>query len=254
MSTLCLRSFSRAIGVFGLSLLCLAGAWTAQTWHTRDIGDTGAAGSAQNATSTILLCGAGNDIDDTTDAFRFLYQNVSGNVAITVRIATLENTHEQAKAGVMLRAGLDPESRNAYLCVTPNKGLSFLWRSKKGQCDCQSLTGVATPCWVKLVRNTDHIAAFYSADGSRWTNSAPVTLKMSDPIYLGMAVTSHVYGKCCAAIFDNMQVGNGLTTFQVTDKPESVQETGKPNGAKPARRPGYRATGDYHAGGRPGEH
>ena len=89
-------------------VLCAQSAWAAQVWHTRDIGDTGDTGSAQNATNTILMSGAGNDIDGGDDAFRFLYQNISGNAVISVRVITLEHTHDQAKAGVMMRAGLGP--------------------------------------------------------------------------------------------------------------------------------------------------
>ena len=162
----------------------------------------------------------------TEDAFRYLYQGISGNTTVVARVITLEDTHDQAKAGVMMRAGLDAESRDACIVVTPGGGLSFLWRTNKGKCGNASLTGIATPCWVKIVRHASSFTAFYSEDGVKWMPlGAAVTIEMTDPIYLGMAVSSHVTDQCCTATFDNVQI---------TEDPAGGAEPRKPVPAAPA--------------------
>ncbi len=103
MSTFCLRSVSRALWIGGLLLCCLQCARAdQQVWHTVDIGKTGAAGSAKYASSIFMVSGAGEGLDGTAeDAFRYLYQGISGNATVIARVITLEETNDQACAGIM---------------------------------------------------------------------------------------------------------------------------------------------------------
>ncbi|MBN1361807.1 MAG: CBM9 family sugar-binding protein, partial [Sedimentisphaerales bacterium] len=63
-------------------------------------------GFYETPSGTILMNGTGADIVDTTDQFRFAYKQLTGNGSITVRVDRIDNTHEWAKAGVMIRSGL----------------------------------------------------------------------------------------------------------------------------------------------------
>ena len=144
MSTFRCHFVVHGLLMFGF-VLCARGAWAAQIWHTRDIGNTGAIGAAKYEANTFIMNGAGDDIDGATDAFRYLYQYSSGNAAITARVITLEHTHDWAKAGVMMRDGLDPDSLNACIVVTPGKGISFLWRTGKANYGNESISGMRAP-------------------------------------------------------------------------------------------------------------
>ncbi len=222
-----LRSAARAWCVF-TGLLCLHGVWATQVWYVRDIGDTGAAGSAHNVQSTIIMSGAGRTLDgEKPDAFRFLYQRDRGDKAIIARVVSLDGTDPQAKAGVMIRAGSDATACNVCLAVTPQNGLSLLWRTAKGECGSESVLGLAPPCWLKLVRHTGSVAGFYSADGAKWTPlGAALPIDMGDPVSLGMAVTSNVYGDCCTAVFDHAQLANALGADELASAPQGGQPSG----------------------------
>ena len=64
---------------------------------------SGLTGSAtfQAGTGTYSVTGAGADIWGTADAFRFVYQPLSGDGQIVARVATVQNTNAWVKAGVI---------------------------------------------------------------------------------------------------------------------------------------------------------
>jgi hypothetical protein len=76
--------------------------------------------------------GAGADIWGTADQFHFAYQTLNGDGEIVARVASLQNTHAWAKAGVMIREALTAGSRHAFAAVTPGNGLSFQRRVTTG--------------------------------------------------------------------------------------------------------------------------
>src|SRR6202022_15202 len=68
-------------------------------WSTADIGSPAQAGSAAYASGTFTVKGGGADIWGTSDQFRFVYQQMTGNGEIVARVASLTNTDPWAKAG-----------------------------------------------------------------------------------------------------------------------------------------------------------
>ena len=165
-------------------------------WEHVDIGAVGLAGAddADPATRTIAVKGSGADIGGTGDAFRYLYQALSGDGVIEANVTSITNTHPWAKAGVMIRESLAVDARNVFAFATPSFGAGVQTRSILGGGTSTTNSGVAkpfAPTWVRLVRTGDTIAAFASADGSTWTTVAMSTVPMAARVYIGFAVTSH---------------------------------------------------------------
>ena len=118
--------------------------------------------------------------------------------------------------------------------MTPGKGSSFSGETVKTNAATESINDMSTPCWVRLVRMAGSFTAYYSKNGITWTQLGnAVTIKMTDPIFLGMAVTSHVHGKCCTAIFDNVHISNDVVGASVAGKPAN-DVAGAPVAGKPA--------------------
>ena len=116
-----------------LALLCstvafLAAPASAQTWTSSFVGTRGLAGSATVSGDTWTIDGGGADVWDGSDAFQFLHQTVADDGGITARIDDLGNTDTYAKAGVMVRASLDPASPTAILDIRPGGELEFMVR------------------------------------------------------------------------------------------------------------------------------
>lgn len=178
-------------------------------WLTQDIGAVGATGSATYSAGTFTVTGSGNNIWDTADEFRYVYQPSSGDCRITARVATQQNIDPYSKAGVMIRENNAAGSRYAAVLITPGNGITFRWRPvTDGICYQGSyVTGVTVPRYVKLERTSGSFTAFHSSDGSTWTQvGTSQTITMSADATVGQAVASDVDGQLSTATFDNVTV------------------------------------------------
>jgi len=75
---------------------------------------------------------------------------------------------------------------------------------------------------VKIERAADTFRGFVSADGKTWTQIGTTAITMTDPVYIGLAVTSHEAGVDRTYQFDGI-VGTGAIAGAwqgaVIDKP-----------------------------------
>ena len=101
-------------------------------WSSQDVGAVGTPGSASYSNGTFTVRGAGANIWGTADSFRYVYQQANGNLQMWARITSMQNTNPNAKAGVMLRESLAPNSAHVVLNIKPNGGIEFMTRSSTG--------------------------------------------------------------------------------------------------------------------------
>jgi len=174
----------------------------------------------ENADGSITMSGAGHDIYDTADDFRFAYKPLNGDGSIVARVDSLVNTNEWAKAGVMIRESLMDDARCVYMVVTPVNGVEFGRRLFLGVTpDTDSVAGVAAPQYVKLTRKGDIFTAQYSADGSTWqditaADGSPVSISMIGNPVIGLCVTSHDASQVTTAEFSEI-TSSGTGPWQV---------------------------------------
>lgn len=168
------------------------------------MGSVGVAGSAGFASGTFTVRGAGADIWDNADAFHYLYQPLSGDGQITARVTSVQNTHEWAKAGVMIRETLAPNARHASLLVTPTNGLAFQRRTTVAGGTAHTGSTGGAPQWVRLVRSGNTISAAKSGDGVTWVVIGSEMIPMAASVYVGLAVTSHNDTALCTATFGSV--------------------------------------------------
>ena len=181
-------------------------------WSSADIGSVGAPGSASVSGSTFTVAGAGADIWDSADAFRFAYTTLTGDGTIVARVATEQYVANWTKAGVMMRESLTPGSRHALMLVSPGKGLAFQRRAETGGLSTSTGGGAGTaPYFVRLIRTGSTIAASTSANGTSWTSVGSDTIAMGATIYVGLAVSSHVAGTTATATFTNVSIAPAST-------------------------------------------
>jgi len=110
----------------------------------------------------------------------------------------------------MFRESLATNARNAFLAITPGQGVTFQRRTSTGGSTAfTQKTGIKVPYWLKVVRSGSVFQAFYSANGSTWTQlGTNQTIAMASTIYVGLALTSHNSGSLCTATFDNVAITN----------------------------------------------
>jgi endoglucanase Acf2/uncharacterized protein YjdB len=179
-------------------------------WSTSDIGAVGATGSASYSSGTFTVVGAGADIWNTADEFRYVYQSLSGDGEIVAKVNSITNTNVWAKAGVMFRESLSAGSKNTAIVVTPSKGVSFQSRATtSGTYTYTAISGQTVPEWLKIKRVGNVFTAYYSADGTTWTQvGTSKTISMATSIYVGLCLTSHVDATLCTASINNVTVTN----------------------------------------------
>ncbi len=192
-------------------------------FRTTDIGTTGRAGFVALAGSnSFTLNGAGGG----QDAMFFVYQPLSGDGEITVRLLSLQNFWNN-RAGVVIRESLDPAARAVMLLARPslssgavNEGAELKVKTSV----TAALTNVASldqrqPNWLRLARNGSSFTASLSADGLTWTQVGTATVAMNADAHIGVAVHSAQRGVWATAQFDNVSVHAGGPLPGDTTKP-----------------------------------
>ena len=176
-------------------------------WSNVDVGPTAASGAASFSGGTFTVHGAGADIWGTADQFQFVYRTLTGDGAITARVATVEAVDVWTKAGVMVRASLTPQSRHAMMIVSSGRGLAFQRRVVDGAASTHTSGGVGTaPLWVRLERAGDNLTASVSTDGAAWRVVGTEAIALPATVYVGLAVTSHASGTLATATFDGVSL------------------------------------------------
>ena len=173
---------------------------------------------------TYTMTASGTDIWDLTglgqgyhDEFHFAYKTLSGPGSITAKVVSIDNTNVWAKAGVMIRETLDPDSAHAFACITPGSGVASQGRYDTGGASFNwNQTGITAPHWVKLERDiSGNFTVSHSANGSAWQPVQGVTpqqVPMSTNVYIGLALTAHDATLTCQAVFSNVTTTGNVGT------------------------------------------
>lgn len=227
--------------------------------RSADIGAVHLPGS-ETIGEPIEMVASGADIWGEADSFRFLQIPWHGDVDVTVKVLSVENTHPWAKAGVMFRKDLGEGAQHAFIALTPEQGVAFIRRKQnggpsvddshqamrmlnsKGQGVFQrraeagsdgSVMDVPQPRWLRLVKRGSTITAFDSADGIQWEWLGTDTVELGDSYRVGLALSSHDAARSCRAVFSDwhMKVPDGEGSAE-------LQWSGSGQGLK----------GDYYAG------
>ena len=184
------------------------------TWQSVDIGNVSKPGSFTEKDGKFTITGAGVDIWSEADAFHFAWVKLNGDAGIEARVLNMKRTDPWAKAGVMFRDSLKPDSRFALAAVTPASGVTYQTRTEtRGAASAVIITpNVNAPYWLRLKRQGSTFTAFSSADGSKWTEMGSKTISMGRQIYAGLAVCSHNEGELCQAQFSNVSLSGQIAS------------------------------------------
>ncbi len=160
------------------------------------------------------------DIWDTSDAFHFAYLRLSGAGTIQAQVLSIDNTHQYAKTGVMIRDTLDADSAHAMVVIHAGGGVAFQRRVTIGATTLQdNQAGINAPVWVKLERTTGGVfSAWYSTDGTTWQAlGVPESIPMALDVYIGLPLTSNDVTLTCQAEFSDVQI-TGAVSQQWTNQ------------------------------------
>jgi len=173
-----------------------------------DIGAPGIAGSATFNSGTFTVKGGGADIWSTSDHFNYVSESLTGNVTITARVASQQNTNAWAKSGVMIRTSTASNSAFVHVFVTPGHGINMQYRRSAGASAVQlaQVAGRVAPQWVRLVRSGNTFTGFTSTDGVTFTQVGTITVTMPSTVRAGLSVCAHNNAALNTSTFDNVTI------------------------------------------------
>lgn len=112
--------------------------------------------------------GGGADIavvdNSVQDGGAFTHRTLSGDGTVEAEVTDQDDSHEWAKAGLMLRTGDGHGSPYAALVVTPGNGVRLLSTVD----DEIAGDAAGAPRWLRLERAGPTVTGYESADGSDW--------------------------------------------------------------------------------------
>jgi hypothetical protein len=186
------------------------------------------AGFKEGPAGTYTLAASGADIWSLADEFRYACKQLSGAGSISAQVLSVQNTNDQAKAGVMIRRTLDPSSPFAAVYITPGNGCRFQGRlslTAEATSDASAATpeqrAIRAPYWVKIERDgSNNFNGYYSSDGVNWHAMAwnPQNIPMPTNVYIGLALTSHNANAVCKAQFSGVKTAGSVTPATWTNE------------------------------------
>jgi hypothetical protein len=177
-------------------------------WLTMDIGAVGLEGSATENGGVIEVTGGGADIWGTKDAFRFVFQTLTGDAEVTAQLTGLTRSDPWTKGALMIRDALHDSAKHAIMAIASDNGQAFQYRMEEGgeSTHIAGDTGAKPPQWIKLIRFGNMMSGWTSVDGKGWDKLGEVEVPMANQIYVGLAVTAHNNAALSTGTFEGVKV------------------------------------------------
>jgi TolB protein len=160
------------------------------------------------ATGEYTITGGGANMWAATDAFYFVWKKVSGDVSLTADIKWVgTSAAEHRKAVLMIRQSLDPGSSYADAVSHGNGLTSLQFRGTANEQTYQVVAAEDGPSRLRIVRKGVEIRMYSGKPGEEMKATGPVEfISLKDPVYVGLAVCSHVATTLETAVFSNVML------------------------------------------------
>lgn len=191
-------------------------------WVAQDVTDTPLDGIAGRLGDRFILQACGADIGGTSDRMHWVSQPVTGDTMLTARLVGLDHTSLTAKAGIIIRESNSSFVRSAFAGWSPAQTSEFTRRAAgSAPSTRETMTGVTTPPWLRLIRRGNLFTALTSRDGTVWSRlGTPQTLAMPAAVSLGLAACSGDTTLLTEAIFDDVSIAPPVPDVFITSPAE----------------------------------
>jgi hypothetical protein len=174
-----------------------------------DVGITPKAGSAEfnSSTNEYRITGGGANLWAADDAFQFVWRRLSGDVTITADVQFIgAGAVAHRKAVVMVRQELTAGSAYADVALHGDGLTSLQYRPTAGAQTQEIVSTTKGLARIRIERRGNQFTMYAGKPGEPLTASAPTTVVLKDPVYVGIGVCSHDANILETAVFSNLQI------------------------------------------------
>lgn len=151
------------------------------------------------------ISGSGENIWGTEDAFYFTWKKMKSDIVLQTNIKWIgEGKHYHRKAGVMIRAGLNPDDPYADAVLHGDGLISLQYREKKGGETIQIESPFKGKCDLRFERTGDQYTMYMIREDSTINPVGTISLELPDEVYAGLFVCSHDSTTIETAIFSDV--------------------------------------------------
>jgi hypothetical protein len=190
-------------------------------WRGADIGQTSKPGGASHYHGTFTLAAHPRTRKGKGDTLHYVWQSWRGDGEIVARVASLrprDEKQKQARAGVMMRASLEPEASCVSMALSGGLGSLFKRTSRKGdRVMDDKRPDLKAPYWVRLTREGGTITGYQSADGKDWKLLGSSETDLPSTMLAGLAVWSR-RGEPAEASLDHVAIRSSVPRSEFTPR------------------------------------
>lgn len=156
------------------------------------------------------LTGAGANIWAKSDEFHFVWKRLSGNMSMTATMHFVgTSAAEHRKAGIMIRKNLEPGSPYVDAVVHGDGLTSLQVRDVADDITRGFRFPVQAPHRIRLERNGNIYSMWHGKDGESLQEAGSVQFGIgSDPVYIGLFISSHAAKTTETAVFSGVVLEN----------------------------------------------
>ena len=182
---------------------------TLAKWKSTDIGGALKGGLAVNLNNQFDLFGGGNDIWGKRDDFRFLHRPLIGDGVIEVTVNTVEAIDVYTKSGIMLRDGLNPESKFLLVSIFPNGEINVARREVAGSdvIGAETKKAALPGIGLRVTRKNGTITVEYRQGNESYQTLATVKDYLPQSVEAGVVALSHSGAELAKISYSNLSLG-----------------------------------------------
>lgn len=190
--------------------------------------------------------GSGANIWNKEDAFHFAARKLSGDVMLRMDVEWVgAGKAKHRKACAMVRQDLQADAPYADVAVHGDGLIALQYRKTKSGTTFSIPTSIRAPATVQLERDGNLFTVSAAPKGQPFQSIASVTVELSDPVHVGLAVCAHDAKESETALFSNVILTNRTAAKGQTRVREASLEIVSVDSGE--RRLVYRAHDDFQA-------
>jgi len=177
--------------------------------HSADIGEPKIAGSASYdpATQRYTISGAGTNMWDTRDEFRFVSRRLTGDFIVRAHVSFVgAGADPHRKIGWMIRRSLEAGSAYVDAAVHGDGLASLQYRPADGAETAEIRSTVTAPDVVQLERSGTTYRMSVARFGEPFTTTELTGVDLGDTVHVGLFVCSHNPDVAETAVFSNVRI------------------------------------------------